>query len=225
MRGWLLSTRATANLKVILFFKPVVQSANPGKRSFGNRGAYKASEALTDASAQVTTLVRLRGRWGSGSLTLVRGGYIDVRRGSAPSFFDSTYVPTDIHIDCIFASVPGNNANLVSRNGHQRAVSQTMEHTVARAALMPRFCPLPSSVYLHLLLFLLLLLFFLLLFVLPLLLLRSPPSWSATTGFPISFCLPILLLHRPPPRRSSSDKPPATAAGDIMTARPQTSNS
>lgn len=156
------------------------------------------------------TLVRLRGRWGSGSLTLVRGGYIDVRRGSAPSFFDSTYVPTDIHIDCIFASVPGNNANLVSRNGHQQAVSQSMEHTVARAALMPRFCPLPSSVYL-----LLLLLF--------LLLLRSPSSWSSTTDFPTSFC-----LHPPsppPPRRSSSDKPPATAAGDIMTARPQTSNS
>lgn len=156
------------------------------------------------------TLVRLRGRrWGSGSLTLVRGGYIDVRRGSAPSFFDSTYVPTDIHIDCIFASVPGNNANLVSRNGHQRAVSQSMEHTVARAALMPRFCPLPSSVYLLLLPFLLLL--------------RSPSSWSSTTDFPTSFC-----LHPPsppPPRRSSSDKPPATAAGDIMTARPQTSNS
>lgn len=80
------------------------------------------------------TLVRLRGRWGSGSLTLVRGGYIDVRRGSAPSFFDSTYVPTDIHIDCIFASVPGNNANLVSRNGHQRAVSQTMEHSSTGSA-------------------------------------------------------------------------------------------
>lgn len=88
-------------------------------------------------------LVRLRGRRRSGSLTLVRGRYIGVRRGSARSFFDSTYVPTDIHIDCIFTSVPGNNANLVSRNGHQRAVEQTMEHTVAWVALMPRFCPSP----------------------------------------------------------------------------------
>lgn len=90
-----------------------------------------------------------------------------------------------------------------------------MEHTVARVALMPRFCPLPSSVYLHLLL--LLLLFF------QPLLLRSPPSWSATTGLP-HLLLPLHSPSPPPPRRSSSDKPPATAAGDIMTARPQTSN-
>lgn len=33
----------------------------------------------------------------------------------------------DIYIDCIFASARarGNNANLVSRNGHQRAVGRS----------------------------------------------------------------------------------------------------
>lgn len=54
-----------------------------------------------------------------------------------------TFIQTDIHIDCTFASAPGNNANLVSRNGHQQAVGRTVEHTVARVALMPRFYPPP----------------------------------------------------------------------------------
>lgn len=96
----------------------------------------------------------------SGSLTLVRGCAAPRRRGSAGRgvgtflFLDCVHTYTrgratngkDIHIDCIFARPRrGNNANLVSRNGHQRAVGRTVEHTVAPAALMPRFCPPPSS--------------------------------------------------------------------------------